>query len=202
MPDAATGRLAAGWLPALTAILGFVTSSILEWLRDRRTSARDQATAEATRAREREARDAARRAQLFERRVAFQRETLLNLQDAVVRYTRVAGKMHHLDRMEQRRTGNWGRYLLPDDLNNEAFQANVSIMVLISRVRDNRVRELAETFREHASRVGISDTEEAGRNALDIVTEVLDPLHKRIGEVLRKLDEDDDTQSVGPPVVP
>jgi len=102
--------------------------------------------------------------------------------------------MHHLDEMEQRKTGEWGRHLLPEDLDNDAYQANVSIMVLTSRVRDDRVRELVETFRSNATHVGISHTEEAARAALAKMVEVLEPLHERIGEILRKLDDDEDTQ--------
>jgi hypothetical protein len=68
-------------------------------------------------------------------------------------------------------------------------------MVLTSRVRDDRVRDLSESFRGHASLVGISDTEKADRDALDKMIEVVGPLHKRIGKVLHKLDDDDDTQA-------
>jgi uncharacterized coiled-coil protein SlyX len=145
MPDAAASTV--GWFPAFTALLGFVTSSILEWLRDRRASER-----------EREAREAARRVQQFERRANFQRETLINLQDAVVKLSRTAGRMHHLATMEQRKTGKWGGHLFSEDLDDDAHHANVTIMVLTSRVRDDRIREMAETFRSHASkRGGLSD---------------------------------------------
>ena len=193
MPDAATST-AAGWFPVLTAFLGFVASSTSEWFRDRRASERERAAAEATSARERGAREAARRAQLLERRASFQRETLLNLQDAVVKLSRAAGRMHHLDVIENRKTGEWGRHLLPEDLNDDAHDANVMLMVLTARVRDDRIRETVETFRTHAGRVGISRTEQAAREALDRMAEVLEPLHERIGEVLRKLDDDEDLQ--------
>ena len=64
----------ASWFPVVTTLLGFITAGIFEWLRDNRTSER-----------ERRARDANRQAQLLDRRATFQRETLINLQDAVAR---------------------------------------------------------------------------------------------------------------------
>jgi uncharacterized membrane protein len=127
---------ATGWFPVLTLLLGFAASWISEWFRDDRTSKR-----------EREAREAARQAQLFERRANFQRETLLNLQDAVAKLARTTGRMHHLDSMNHRSTGKWGGFLFPENLDDDAHQANVAVMLLTSRVRDEYIREVAETFR-------------------------------------------------------
>jgi hypothetical protein len=100
--------------------------------------------------------------------------------------------MYHLDEMEHRKTGRWGGHLFPEGLSDEAHHSNVTIMVLTSRVRDDRTREMAKTFRSHANRVGISTTEQEDAQALYRMAEVLDPLHERIGEVLRKLDDDED----------
>jgi len=179
-----------------TAFLGYIASSISEWLRDRRASERERATAEATSIREREAREATRQVQLFERRANFQRETLLNLQDAVVKLTRTAGRMHHIDEMEHRKTGKWGGFSFPEGLSDDALQAGVAIMVLTSRVRDEQIREMVKTFKSNANRIGISPNEQATRKALEGMIEVLEPLHERIGEILRKLDDDEDAQPV------
>jgi uncharacterized membrane protein len=198
MPDVVTST-AAGWFPAVTLLVGFATSSFSEWLRDGRAGERERATAEAISGRERDAREAARRIQLFERRAISQRETLLNLQDAVVKLSRAAGKIHHLDLMEHRKNGTWGGNLLPEDLSDDAHHANVTLMVLTARVRDSHIQEMVQTFRNHASRVGISRTEEAEKEALARMSEVLEPLHQRIGEVLRKLDDDEDASAMMPP---
>jgi hypothetical protein len=42
--------------------------------------------------------------------------------------------------------------------------------------------------------VGISQTEQADKEALFRMGQLLRPLHERIGEVLRKLDDDEDAQ--------
>jgi hypothetical protein len=179
--DALTNATA-GWFPVFTALLGYVGSLLTESLRDKRATAR-----------EREARHSLTRAQLLERRANFQRETLLRLQDEALKLARAAGRMNHLDEMRFRETRKWGGTLFPDGLSDDAFQANVTIMVLTSRVRDDRIREIVSAFRTHANCVGTSPTREAATKALEKMSQLIEPLHTRIGEVLRQLDDDEDT---------
>jgi hypothetical protein len=179
MPNAEAGT-ATGWFPAFTLFVGLLTGWISEWFRDKRASKR-----------EREAREATRRAALFDRRANFQRETLLNLQDWVAKLARATGRMNFLDSMEYRKTGKWGGQRFPENLSDDAQQANVSVMLLTSRVRDDDIRELAETFRSEANQVALCRTAEAAKDALDKMGAVLTSLYKRTGEVLRKLDDDE-----------
>lgn len=109
-----------------------------------------------------------------------------------MKLTRAAGKMNHLGEMEFRKTGKWGAHLFPDDLSDAAHQASVTILVLTARVRDEGIRKMVESFRSYANRVGISPTKETDREALAKMAELLQPLHERVGEVLRKLDDDED----------
>ena len=192
MADAQTTVTAVGWFPALTTLIGFLAGGISERFRDKRAIERDRANADATLAREREARDSTHRMQLRERRATFQRETLLNLQEEIVKLTRAAGRMHHLDVMEYRKSGKWRGFQFPEELNDGAHQANVRMIVLTSRVQDGRIREMADTLRTHACCVGACATEESALAALAQMTAVLEPIHERIGAVLRKLDEDED----------
>jgi hypothetical protein len=119
----------------------------------------------------------------------------MKLQDEAVTLAHSAGSMNHLAEMEFRKTGKWGGWLFPEGLSDEAHRANVTIMVLTSRVRDDRVREIVESFRHHANCVGIARTREADREALEKMGELIQPLHERIGEVLRKLDDDEDADA-------
>jgi len=177
MMDTGTNS-AVGWFPVLTSFLGFAAGGITEWFRDKRTSKR-----------EREARESASRAQRFERRTNFQRETLLNLQDSVAKLARVTGKMNYLDSMEYRKTGKWGGQQFPENLSDDAQQANVSVMLLTSRVRADDIRELAETFKDEANRVALCRNAEEAKDALNNMGMVLRSLYKRTGEVLRTLEE-------------
>jgi hypothetical protein len=99
--------------------------------------------------------------------------------------------MHHLDEMEHRKTGKWGGLRFPEDVNADAHQANVSVMLLTSRVRDDEIRELAETFRSEANKVPLCPNAQAAKNALDKMGTALVSLYKRTGEVLRKLEDDE-----------
>ena len=73
MADSQSASWLTSILPIGTLILGYATKSVSDWLDFRRT-----------REREREARRENRRDQLFERRNAFQRQILLDLQDRVM----------------------------------------------------------------------------------------------------------------------
>lgn len=168
-------------LSLLAALGGYVTRLVTESLHDRRAEKR-----------EREAREASRRQLLFERRAAFQRETLLNLQDALMELSRAAGGTHHLDAMEFRKSGKWGKRLLPADLDEVFRHATVKTLTLMVRVHDDRVREMVRKFREQASNVGLCRNEKESEKCLTEVARLLDPLNERIGEALRKLDEDDE----------
>jgi uncharacterized coiled-coil protein SlyX len=139
MPD--PGGTVAGWFPAVTTILGFVTASLLEFFRDQRTTQR-----------EREARKATKQAQLLEKRTAFQRETLINLQDAITKLTRTTGRMSHLNEIHYRETGRWEFFPFPEGLSDESLQANVMVTVLISRMRDPGLRELVTGVGEQPGR--------------------------------------------------
>jgi hypothetical protein len=112
MPDGATNA-SISWFTLLAALVGYLTSAITEYFRDRRTAKREREAAAAASAREREAREAARRLQLFERRSNFQRETLLDLQGAVAELARAAGRMHLVNEREYHKTGQWEGHLFP-----------------------------------------------------------------------------------------
>jgi hypothetical protein len=177
MPDSTT---ATSLVPLLSAFGGYLIAAVTEYLRDQRA-----------RTREREARAEARKLQLFERRSDFQRETLLTLQEAVLQLARAAGRAHHLDEMEFRKTGKWGGNLYPEDLDNAAHDASVKTLMYMMRVRDDDVRELMKKFREHANQVGICRSREQSTQAIQEAIAVSEPLHERIGLILRKLDDDE-----------
>jgi hypothetical protein len=111
---------------------------------------------------------------------------------AVLKLSRTAGAINHFNKMQQRKTGKWAGCLLPEELDKDASSSNAILLALTPRVRDERIREMVKTFRNHACNVGISWSEQAEQEAMDKMFEVVPPLHERIGEVLRKLDDDED----------
>jgi len=131
------------WFPIVTLLLGYILSSISESVRHRRTLER-----------EREAREAERRDKAFERRVTFQRATLLEFQDAIMDLMRTSGAMHHQDIMALKRTGQWQKQFYGDELSEAHRLAMARTTVLTVRVRDIRVRELvANHLPKHRPRI-------------------------------------------------
>jgi hypothetical protein len=191
MPDLG-GSTASSWLPLVTAFLGYALSAITEFLRDIRAHKREIETQASLRDREREARDEARRDERFERRTEFQRETLLNLQEEVFKLMRTTAEMQHSDVMALRSGVQWHKQLYPADLDERAFSSNVQTTKLKVRVADEGVRELVSELRKDAGSVLMSDSEAAGEQASRRMTQTYDKLNERIGELLRKLDNDAD----------
>jgi len=165
---------------ALSVLLGFVTSAATEYFRDSRTSKR-----------EREAREATRKSQIADRRIGFQRETLLSLQEAVLEEARSAAQISLADEREYRETGKWGQPL-PEGLSDKARDNTVKTLMLMERVRDKDIRDLTKAFRNYANQVGICRSLEDERVALQNMGDALPALQERIGIVLRQLDDDED----------
>lgn len=123
MPDTQT----TSWFPFLTLVLGYRLKTFEAWIQDKRTAVR-----------EREARDEARRDLRVTRRDAFQRDTLLELQDAVQKLGRGTAAAQHADEMTFRQSNVWRKELLPEDVNQQLFVAQRQTTLLSSRVRDER----------------------------------------------------------------
>jgi hypothetical protein len=173
MPDITS----TSWFPVLTLLIGYGTKSLTDWIQDRRTIKR-----------ERDARDATNRRELFERRTTFQRETLLALQEATMQLGRATGAINHLDAMSFRNTGK--RQLLPDDLNEGYRLARARTSMLTSRVRDVFVRNLVAQLRQFSVDSTMSATQDESNRAMKSMAQVHDELNQRIGELLRTLDDD------------
>jgi hypothetical protein len=174
MPEITTSS----WFPVLTLLLGYATKSLTDWLEHRRNTRR-----------EREAREAVRRDQLFERRTSFQRQTLLDLQEASMQLARSVGAIHHQDKMAYRSTGKWSKQLLGDELSEGNRLAQARTGLLGARVRDDTIRELIDKLKTYSAEVINSPTPEDSERAESSMTVVFDELNQRIGEVLRKLDD-------------
>lgn len=180
MPDM-TAITSANWFPVFTALGGFVTASITDWLRDQRAAVR-----------EREARAASRREQLLERRTIFQRQTLLDLQDAVMKLIRTTGQMNLQDKMAFRETGEWQKQLYGADLGDRAHAANVHTLMLGVRVRDEAVRRLLDVVRRESISATLCRSSADAERAMLTMGEASRKLNERIGEILRMLDDDED----------
>ena len=170
---------ASGWVPLLSAFLGYALKAITDWFQDRRTTTR-----------EREKRQESRRDQFLERLATFQRQTLLDLQEVAQQLARSVVEIYRHDQKSYHDTGKWRGELIPDELDERCRQAQARTSMLGSRVRDESVRELVEQLKDHATAMNSPDRAESQRAYLQLAF-IQDALNKRIGEVLRQLDDAD-----------
>jgi hypothetical protein len=169
-----------GWFPVFTLLLGYFTKYVSDWVHHKRDLERD-----------RETRKEARRDQLAEHLTTFQRQTLLDLQEAVMDVARTTGAAHHLDEMAYREIGQWQKQLLGDDLDQESLLAMRRTAILSVRVRDSSLRELVKTFRQCAAQTSIGVSRDASNSAMNSMAAVFEQVQERVGELLRTLDDEE-----------
>lgn len=142
-----------------------------------------------TREREREAREALRRDQLEEHRTTFQRQNLLDLQEAVNDLARATGATNVEDNKAYRQTGEWQKEPVGEVLSENSRLAIRRTSILNSRVRDDLVRELVQRFKDSCVNSTFSISIEAADSALNTMASVFEDLNDRIGLLLRQMDD-------------
>lgn len=167
------------WFPVMTLLIGYLAGFLSEWFRDRRTTIR-----------EREARQAMRTTVIADRRAEFQRQALLELQDAVSQLARATGVIHHQDTMAYKSSGKWGQNRLINNWDEEFRKAQVRTTILAARVRDDVVRGLVERFRNDCTDVIVATTQPDSDNYLMKSFDTNNALQERVGIVIRALDDD------------
>jgi hypothetical protein len=170
------------WFPVLTLVAGYIMKAVSDRLDHSRAVQR-----------ERENRRETHRIQLAERRAEFQRKTLLDLQEAIQDLLRASGSIIHSDTMTFRTTGEWRRQKLPEGLSQDQFVANRKCILLIVRVRNDEIRNLAHSFRIAALDASNSPDEKTANSKMLGAGDNSERLHKLIGEQLRQLDDEEES---------
>ena len=165
-------------LPALTAILGFLVSGLLEWWRDGRAKEREE-----------RARLALKESQIEERRAKFQRDTLLELQIALSELVRASAKAHLHEMAAFKETGEWHKNLLPATLDEEFLEAMGRTAVLGERVNDDATRAAVEDIRKRTAELSLNANKSSAEQEFRWIVIKTDEAHKKIGETLRALDQ-------------
>jgi hypothetical protein len=167
-------------LTILSVVTGFGVKWATDVLEDRRRVRR-----------EREARRESRREFLQQRRSDFQRQNLLDLQDAAMNLIRSGARQHHADVMAFKETGKWQGHLLPEDVSDECALAQRSTTTLMVRIEDDETRHLVDALKRNTSQLGDTADLAAADRLLSSAAKAHDTLNNRIGEVLRNLDQED-----------
>ncbi len=174
--------VASGAWSGVVSVIAFLGGFGAKWLLDLEQNRR-------VTAREREARREARRDLLTERRADFQRKNLLDLQEACTRLIRKAGQANHHDKMTLKKTGEWQKGLLPEEVNEEFRLGQATVSMLEVRVRDSEIRGLTKELRTRCTSVVISSDVAASDKALAQMATTHEELNHRIGAVLRDLED-------------
>ncbi len=146
-----------GLLPVLALLLGYGIKYLEDRVQHKRTLER-----------ERETRRALRQDVIAERRTQFQRQTLLDLQPALMDLARQTGKMHHHDLVGYRATNKFHSEPYPDDVNEGFRAASALTSMLMVRVNDEKVRMLTTAFKSAASDVGGANNPTDSDSSMDI----------------------------------
>lgn len=175
-----SGVPSSSWFPVITLLAGFASKWVFDWLSHKRVLAK-----------EREARLAQVRTQMLERRITFQRQTLLDLQDALSKLGRATGAAAHQDRMAFRTTGQWQRQHLTDGWSDKFQEAQVAAQTLSVRVRDDLVRDLVSQMKTACVETLLCSGLEESDAAMIRAMNFHEQLNDRVGMILRSLDDDE-----------
>jgi hypothetical protein len=177
MADLHSGSWLNSFLPIITLIIGLIVKPITDWIDYTRT-----------REHERDVREETRRDQLYERRNTFQRQTLLDLQEANWQLLVATTEAATARAAEFKRTGSWTEFTLA----NSGEQIRLAIAragILEVRVSDKSVRELMEKAAICAREAFAIKNEQHLAAQVQSLTGIFDKINERIGDLLLQLDE-------------
>lgn len=151
-------------------VLAFGGGAVTEWLRDRRA-------ARGTREDRKEVRQ--------EHRDDLERETMIELQDAVQKYIRAVGAVSHLDEMASRRGEEMGP--VPQELNDTFYASQVMTTKLSTRIRDDDVRGWVKELMSHGAALALPTSGLDRSEHRDEMVRLVPLVQERLGEHIRSL---------------
>lgn len=128
-----------------------------------------------------------RRALIEDRRADFQRQTLVDLQDALQAFARATGRAHHEDVMAYRQSGQWAKTPISDEWNQKLLDATGRINALWVRVLDKELRDLVVATRNASVDADMAKSDVAAEQAMRTFSESLVRAYERLGDILRTL---------------
>ena len=129
----------------------------------------------------------AKAAERVEIQRAFQRQTLLELQDAFHDAIRLVARVHHEDCKAEREGTPWGQNYLPDGLAEDLRLACRRVMLLVERVTDESLRQQIKSVMVLAYSVTDSSSRAEAAHRFDQATFQSVAAIEKSGTVLRSL---------------
>jgi hypothetical protein len=133
-----------------------------------------------------ELQEARSRDERAERAREFQRQTLVDLQEAVHDAVRLVHRAYLEDRASHRTTKEWGKSLLSSEVDEGIRLALRRVSILVERVADDALRAEIKTVMSNAAGVLHAGDEEEAQTQLDRSTMVATAALERVGTVLRR----------------
>ncbi|WP_229007339.1 hypothetical protein [Methylophilus sp. Leaf408] len=124
--------------------------------------------------------------ELTERASAFQRQTLVDLQDAIHDTLRLTTQGYIQDRDAHFRGNAWGDNMLEEPLNEEIRLAERRVAILRERVSDDQLRKEIKALMKVAQKTLLSTSAAEAKSLMEECYVVGNNLLESIGTVLRK----------------
>lgn len=120
-----------------------------------------------------------------ERARAFQRDNLLELQEAVMTSMRFMNSAHHEDMLADKKGVEWGKSMLSDEVNQGAMMANGRLVILTERVANEELRENLKKLRLAITSCMLSRSKQESLDELNRATSEFESVMEKLGIVLR-----------------
>lgn len=120
-----------------------------------------------------------------ERSRAFQRETLLNVQETVQDLMRLMARAHFADKVAFRENGEWRQNMLGNELDESLLLANRKMTAFVERIADDSLREALIDLHGQITQVYQSDSLRDAEIAFRRVGPNFVAVMRRLGGALR-----------------
>lgn len=126
-----------------------------------------------------------------QKRIEFQRSTLLDLQESMNNLVRNGSQIQLNDMKNSRDAGKWVKIGAPSEISDEGRRLQAKTHMLISRVHDGDIRDKALRIKSYITGITMANDEEQSREALREASVLSNLLNQDVGETLRHLDAEE-----------
>jgi phosphoribosylaminoimidazole-succinocarboxamide synthase len=120
-----------------------------------------------------------------ERARVFQRETLLDLQVVIRNYLKASVLAHRADKKNYTESGEWGKYALPDELNDQLLELNSKTSILIQRVSNDELRNQLSELKAAVTKNQLARNENDAEMFYAEFMKLDEKVSEKLGKVLR-----------------
>lgn len=120
-----------------------------------------------------------------ERASEFQRQTLLDLQDAIHEALRLVHQAYFEDLAAHHQTKEWGMNMLSDEVNEGVRLALRRVSILVERVADDELRSMVKKLMSGVTQVLLSHNQQESRLYIEKMSVDTGQVLERVGAALR-----------------